>query len=204
MEHLDHMEPRLRHALARVASVRPTSDFDLNSKPDLGGRQLRPAAVLLPIQHLHGTWQLILTKRPATMKHHPGQIALPGGKVDATDADPTTAALREAHEEIGLASQQVSIVGHLPNHQTITSFDVHPFVGIVAPDFIPTPEPNEVDEVFYVPLSHILNPAAYQVQSRIWKDQDRRYLTAAYGPYYIWGATARILKALCDCMDKAP
>ena len=184
---------RLRAAVLRPAG--PSSDFDLN--PGIAvptGGALRPAAVLVAI------WQdrLILTKRASHLKHHPGQIAFPGGKVDALDPSPEFAALREASEEIGLAPGNVEILGRLAPHETVTGFAMTPVLGLVRQDFTPNAEAGEVEEVFTVPLSHVLTPANYRVEARLWRGEWRRFYTVPYGPYYIWGATARILRGLAE------
>ena len=190
-------EARLRAALASPAG--PSSDFDLNPGIRLApDRPLRPAAVLVPVWLRAERAGLILTKRSSRLKHHPGQIAFPGGKVDATDAGPAAAALRESHEEIGLPPDRVQILGTLPVHETVTGFAVTPFVGLIRGDFDPVPEAGEVDEVFTVPLAHVLDPARYAIERRRWMGVWRRYYAVPYGPYYIWGATARILRGLAD------
>lgn len=186
-------------ALARPGNG--SSDFDLNPAFELPkGRKLRAAGVLVPVFLAPHGAMVILTKRSSGLKHHPGQIAFPGGKVDDTDSDVIAAALREAQEEIGLAPENVDVLGTLPSHETVTGFDVVPVLGQVKDDFTSIPEPGEVDEVFYVPLSHLMNPLHYHVQSRLWRGQRRYYFTVPYGPYYIWGATARILRGLADQM----
>ncbi|WP_142637601.1 CoA pyrophosphatase [Ruegeria faecimaris] len=186
--------------LLRAALSHPgngSSDFDLNPDAVLpAGRKLRPAGVLVPILVTNEAPRLLLTKRSSALKHHPGQIAFPGGKQDETDPDVTATALREAQEEIGLSSDMPEILGHLPTHETVTSFVVTPVVAILRDGFDPIPEPGEVDEVFSVPLAHVLNPANYIVESRRWRGQRRYYFTVPYGPYYIWGATARMLRGL--------
>ncbi len=189
----------LRDALSRKGSG--SSDFDLNPDVKLPeDRVLRPAAVLVGV--LADTGQVVLTKRSARLKHHPGQIAFPGGKQDPTDPTLTAAALREAQEEIGLDPTQVEILGELPVHETVTSFRVTPIVGIIhgGPRFVP--EAGEVDEVFSVPLSHLGNPANYHIEGRRWQGRRRYYFSVPYGPYYIWGATARILRGLADRLDQ--
>lgn len=178
-----------------------SSDFDLNPEFELpAGRKLRPAGVLVPISLSGSEPRLILTKRSSALKHHPGQIAFPGGKVDEGDRDVTHAALREAWEEIGLPQDLPEVIGHLPTHETVTSFQVTPVVAILRSDFEIRPEAGEVDEVFSVPLSHVLNPASYIVESRRWRGTRRRYYTVPFGPYYIWGATARMLRQFADRM----
>ncbi len=188
---------RLHRALARPAGE--SSDFDLNPglalPPD---RILRPAAVLLAVwPHPTGA-RLILTKRASHLKHHPGQIAFPGGKVDAGDVSASAAALREASEEVGLAPENVEVIGSLPDHETVTGYSVKPILGLVRADFVPNPEPGEVEEVFTVPLSHVLDMRSFVVERRDWLGQWRSYYTVPYGPYYIWGATARILRGLAE------
>ncbi|WP_171175246.1 CoA pyrophosphatase [Ruegeria sp. HKCCD8929] len=178
-----------------------SSDFDLNPDAVLPeGRKLRPAGVLVPISLADDAPRLILTKRSSALKHHPGQIAFPGGKQDQGDADVTATALREAQEEIGLPPDLPRILGHLPAHETVTSFTVTPVVAILDQAFDPVPEPGEVEEVFSVPLSHVLNPDNYIVESRRWRGQRRYYFTVPFGPYYIWGATARMLRGLAARM----
>ncbi len=191
------------------ASVRETlktdsdrsSDYDLN--PDVvlpEGRKLRAAGVLIALQHNPEGLRLILTKRNSALKHHPGQISFPGGKVDPGDDGPIGAALRESHEEIGLDPANVEILGTLPVHETVTGFNVTPVLGRVLADFHPVPEAGEVDEVFAVPFQHVLQLQNYQIQSRLWRGSVRRYFVVPYGPYYIWGATARMLRALAERM----
>ena len=187
----------LRDALAKTSGE--SSDFDLNKDVVLpAGRKLRPAGVLVPVITKADALHVILTKRSSALKHHPGQIAFPGGKVDEGDANTQAAALREAHEEIGLAPDNVEILGDLPCHETVTGFTVTPVLGRVRADFDPTPEPGEVAEVFTTPLSHLADINNYYIASRYWRGQRRYYYTVPYGPYYIWGATARILRGLAD------
>ena len=190
-------EDRLRKALNRPA--RPSSDFDLNAAISLPpGRVLRPAAVLLAVWLLPDGPRLILTKRASHLKHHPGQIALPGGKVDQGDDGVIATALRESSEEVGLPPGLVDIAGTLPTHETVTGFLVTPVLGFVRGPFTPVPEAGEVEEVFTVPLDHVLNPAHYSIERRRWRNEWRRYYAVPFGPYYIWGATARILRGLAD------
>lgn len=193
-------EERLRKALNRPA--RPSSDFDLNPAITLPpGRVLRPAAVLVPVWLRPQGARLVLTKRASHLKHHPGQIAFPGGKVDAGDDGVIGAALRESREEVGLPPELVDIAGTLPPHETVTGFTVTPILGFIRDSFTPVPEAGEVDEVFTVPLSHVLDPAHYAIEKRLWRGEWRRYYAVPYGPYYIWGATARILRGLADRVD---
>lgn len=193
----DPVEVWLRDALANPAG--PSSDFDLNPgiRPP-SDKPLRPAAVLVPVWLRPEGAGLILTKRASHLKHHPGQIAFPGGKVDATDASAEAAALRETKEEIGLDPARVRILGSLPVHETVTGFAVTPFVGVIDSAFDPVPEVGEVDEVFTVPLRYALSPARFVIEGRQWMGVRRRYYAAPYGPYYIWGATARILRGLAE------
>ncbi|QOL82060.1 CoA pyrophosphatase [Pseudooceanicola spongiae] len=181
----------------------PSSDFDLNKDAHLiAGLKTRPAGVLCALQEVEGSLQVILTVRSSALKHHPGQISFPGGKQEDSDADVVAAALREAREEIGLPSDIVEVLGCLPAHQTVTSFQVTPVIARIHGDFIVRPEPGEVAEVFRVPLAHVLDASRYSVQSRAWRGEMRHYFTVPYGPYYIWGATARMLRVLAEAVGQ--
>jgi 8-oxo-dGTP pyrophosphatase MutT (NUDIX family) len=189
----------ITQALMKPADT--SSDFDLNPEINLPeGRKLRPAAVLLPLLEGRSGLEIVLTKRSSALKHHPGQVALPGGKVDATDRDVTAAALREAQEEIALDPSNVEVLGTLKTHETVTGFLVTPVVARVRAAFTARPEPGEVAEVFTVPFSRLTDPSQFRVESRRWRGQRRFYYAVPYGPYYIWGATARILRGLADRM----
>ena len=178
-----------------------SSDFDLNSDVILApDRKLREAAVLAPIIEGDDGFELILTKRSSALKHHPGQIAFPGGKKDGSDADLIATALREANEEIGLPTQHVEILGTLATHETVTGFSVTPVLALITQEFEVQAEEGEVAEVFRVPLAHVLNVKQYVVESRHWRGVRRSYYAVPYGPYYIWGATARILRAWTDAI----
>ncbi|WP_439153700.1 CoA pyrophosphatase [Yoonia sp.] len=191
------LHQRLVDALSRGG--RASSDFDLNKDVQAPDIRLTPAGVLVAISADRES--VILTKRSPRLKHHPGQIAFAGGKQDATDATIVDAALREAHEEIGLPRSMVNVLGTLPTHQTVTGFQVTPVLAIVNGPFDPIPEAGEVTEVFQVPLHHVTNPAMFRVEGRHWQGRRRLYYAVPYGPYYIWGATARILRALADRMS---
>jgi len=175
-----------------------SSDFDLN--PEFSPPEapiLKPAAVLIAVTQ---DMRVILTKRSTQLKHHPGQIAFPGGRKDDTDHDLVQTALREAKEEIGLDPASVRTLGNLPKHETVTNYAVTPIVGMVPSGLTFVAEPDEVSEVFTVPLSHVLDLSNYRIEGRRWRGQRRHYYTMPYGPYYIWGATARILHGLAEGM----
>lgn len=177
----------------------PSSDFDLNPSFIVpGGRSLRPAGVLVAVDLAGDVPAVILTKRSAKLKYHPGQIAFAGGKQDPQDSGPVAAALREANEEIGLPYGAARVLGTLPTHETITAFLVTPVVAVIDAPFTPIPEAGEVEEVFRVPLAHLLEPRHYRIEHREAQGGPRYFYTVPYGPYYIWGATARMLRGLAE------
>lgn len=195
----DDIRARIADRLA--APGRPSSDFDLNTEgAGPGQHALRGAGVLVPLHAQDGAVRVILTKRSSALKHHPGQIAFPGGKIEPGDGDAATAALREAEEEIGLPRERVTLLGTLPPHETVTRFTMTPLVGWIEGPFDPVPEAGEVAEVFSVPLSHVTEPARFRVEGRRWQGRRRYYYAVPWGPYYIWGATARILRGFAEAM----
>ena len=194
MQSPDDLKRKLCRAIetARQAS----SDFDLNPDLALPDRPaLKQAAVLVAITERA---ELILTKRSQSLKHHPGQIAFPGGRQDDTDRDLVHTALREAEEEIGLKPTDVTVLGALPSHETVTNYVATPIVGIVPSGLTFAPEAGEVSEVFTVPLAHVTNLVNFAIEGRRWQGTQRHYYTVPYGPYYIWGATARMLHGLAE------
>ncbi len=193
----------LRAALERAVTRTgaPSSDFDLNRDTGRAARPLRDAGVLIAVVDAPEP-RVILTKRSSALKHHPGQISFPGGKVEEFDADVVDAALREAHEEIALEGAEV--VGTLAPHETVTGFNVTPVLALVSPGYRAMPDEQEVAEVFEVPLTHVMSPENYMIESRVWRGQPRYFFVVPWGPYYVWGATARMLRALADRMADDP
>lgn len=187
---------RLAAALARPQP--PSSDFDLNPQFRPEGRVLKPAAVLLAVVERPEGPAVLLTKRASGLRHHPGQIALPGGKVDEGDADAAAAALREAWEEVALDPDAVRVLGTMPAHETVTGYAMTPVVAHVAVPFEPRIQQAEVAEAFFVPFAHLAAPDRYRVERRRWLGQWRSYYAVPWGPYYIWGATARVFRALAE------
>lgn len=151
-----------------------------------------PAAVLVPIVERSDP-TVILTLRPDTMRRHAGQISFPGGRIDAADAGPVEAALREAEEEIGLPPAEVEIVGIADSYRTVTGFEVAPVIGIIPPGLALSPHAGEVADMFEAPLSYLLDPAHQIVRSAMWRGRQRCYYEIDYEGRRIWGATAAII-----------
>jgi 8-oxo-dGTP pyrophosphatase MutT (NUDIX family) len=155
-----------------------------------------PAAVLLPIV-LHETGPtLLLTQRTAHLTDHGGQISLPGGRTEASDASPVDTALRETEEEIGLDRRHVEVIGTLPDYFTGTGFRVTPVVALVHPPFELSGDPFEVAEIFEVPLTFLMDGANHQRRSGRFPDGIRTFYAMPYERFFIWGATAGMLRNL--------
>lgn len=158
----------------------------------------RRAAVLCPVIERPGSPTILLTRRSQHLPTHAGQISFPGGKIDPGDPSPLDAALREAEEEIGLRPADVEIAGALDLYDTSTGFLVTPFVGLVSPSFRPVAEPGEVDEIFEVPLAFIADAANHRHVEVTHDGRRRAYYEITYHHYRIWGATAGMLRDLCE------
>ena len=157
---------------------------------------LTPAAVLFPIVVRDAGHTVMLTQRTAHLRDHAGQISFPGGRVEADDLSPTHTALRETEEEVGLSRERVEVLGFLPEYRTGTGFRVTPVVGLVHPPFDLQPDPFEVAEVFEVPLAFLLDPANHQRHEMHYRGALRQYFAMPYGDYFIWGATAGMIRSL--------
>jgi 8-oxo-dGTP pyrophosphatase MutT (NUDIX family) len=158
---------------------------------------VRPAAVLIPVVD-HKEPTVLLTQRSAHLNEHAGQIAFPGGKIDATDATPLDTALREAEEEVGLSREFVEPIGYLGLYGTSFGFRILPTLARVRPGFKVTMSEGEVVDTFEVPLSFLMNAANHQVHTKEFRGMQRSYYAMPYGPRYIWGATAGMLRMLYE------
>ena len=171
------------------------SDFSLNGVVPVP-TSFRPAAVLVPLVRREPGITVLLTQRTEDMPSHAGQIAFPGGRRQAEDADARATALRETEEEVGISRTFVEVVGPVDPYRTGTGYEITPVVGIVTPGFTIHADPREVADVFEVPLSHFLDEKNHRIDSRVWQGRERRYYAMPYGERYIWGATAGMLKNL--------
>ena len=176
--------------------------FDLDLKKNRTSVNLHPASVLVPLQFENSIWQVILTRRSMNMKKHSGQISFPGGKFEDEDESLDATALREAFEEIGLSSVNVYLLGSLPSHETVTGFRIFPFIGVVSGYEVQINSSEEVSEVFKVPLEFLLDRKRYSKHYVTWNGEKRSFLAVPYGPYYIWGATARILYKFSEIFSR--
>jgi 8-oxo-dGTP pyrophosphatase MutT (NUDIX family) len=190
---------RVRSLLERPFTPQPHGDWDLMREVPPPAA-LMPAAVLLAISD-EAAPQLLFTRRSAHLKRHAGQVAFPGGKQDADDDGPVTTALREAHEEVALPRGAVEVLGTLDPYRTGTGFLVTPVVGVVPPGLALRADPSEVDELFHVPLAHVLDPANHLRQTGQWQGQTRHYWSIRSDSHLIWGATAGMIVALSRRLD---
>ncbi|GAB1460242.1 CoA pyrophosphatase [Thauera sp.] len=185
---------RIRRRLAE--GPRREGEFNGDGRDLAPPRPPTPAAVLVPLVVREQAPSVLLTRRTDHLHHHPGQISFPGGRLEADDASPVHAALRETEEEIGLARSHVELIGALPDYLTGTGFRVTPVVGLVHPPFDLTLDAFEVAEAFEVPLAHFLDPRNHQEHSILHEGRMRRFHAMPWHGYFIWGATAGILMSL--------
>ncbi|BAJ01986.1 CoA pyrophosphatase [Shewanella violacea] len=166
------------------------------SNPDIKDT-LRQAAVLIALIHEEGEFHVLLTRRPTHLRSHPGQISFPGGKVELGDASLIETALREAAEEIALYPDNVEVIGQYPAMKTFSGFEITPVIGLVKEAFTPKLDPGEVDELFTVPLSYLLQAENRQKQIYQRHGIHHPVYFIRYREHLIWGATAAMINTLC-------
>lgn len=199
------MERLTPEALRQRFLAPPAWQPEVRAEPRFVQRQPAQAAVLVPLV-MRPEPTLLLTQRTAHLRNHSGQIAFPGGRVDAMDADVADAALREAEEEVGLARDQVEVLGTLPTYTTGTAFVISPVVALVWPGFTLRPNPGEVADAFEVPLAFLLDPSHHRRHAQEFEGVMREWFSmpwsdAGHGAQggaerFIWGATAGMLRNL--------
>lgn len=156
------------------------------------------SAVLIALTNKNNQLCILLTKRAPHLKHHPGQISFPGGKVEKSDLNLNATALREAKEEVGLTKKNIQIIGQLHPYQTITGFQITPIVAFLQSNSATQIDKNEVDEIFYVPIQHFLNNKQHFTIDVQHKKTHSKFHFMPYKHHNIWGATAAILKDLVE------
>ncbi len=185
----------LAHRLQSALDLGMAREVDLISRDSnvpIGDHPRVAAAVLIAITD-RADPAIILTQRPDTMRKHPGQVAFPGGRVDAEDADVIAAALREAEEEVRLLSHQVHIIGTMDVYHTITGYEITPVIAVAHPDIELVANEEEVSAIFEVPLSFLLNANNHETREVLWDGQPRHYYEMHWEGRRIWGATAAMI-----------
>ncbi len=157
---------------------------------------LKPAGVLIPVRQDAGNLSVLLTRRSAELKHHAGQISFPGGRMEPDDRDIAATALRETHEEVGIAPAAVSVIGHLEPMPTITGYAVTATVGVVEEGTSLVVDRNEVELAFDVPLDFLLDPDNARQSERKYRGRRIPTVEFHYDDHRIWGATANMLLEL--------
>jgi 8-oxo-dGTP pyrophosphatase MutT (NUDIX family) len=186
---LDIGELRRRFARPRRIAESLGGDHGIDSDE----AALRPASVLIPIIARTEELTVLFTRRTTHLRDHSGQISFPGGRAEPQDPSPESTALRETEEEIGIDPGRIEVAGRLAEYRTGTGYRITPVVGFVTPPFELKPDAYEVDEVFEVPFSFLLDPRHHLLQSREIRGEMRSFFAIPYERHYIWGATAGLL-----------
>jgi 8-oxo-dGTP pyrophosphatase MutT (NUDIX family) len=187
----------LRIRLAEIAAEPPDEALHGDDVTAMLATAPVPAAVLVPVV-MSETPGILLTKRTSHLSAHAGQVSFPGGRIDPEDAGPEDAALREAWEEIGLDPNAVQVLGRLKGYVTGTGYRITPVLGLLPPGLTYRLSEHEVDAVFELPVSVILDPGAPKRQRQHVRGVWREYWVWPHPDHYIWGATAAILVQLAE------
>jgi 8-oxo-dGTP pyrophosphatase MutT (NUDIX family) len=188
-------------ALRRRLATRSPLEFAVYGDDGAGRSGTTAAAVLIPVIAQAQGLTVLFTQRTQHLKSHSGQVSFPGGRAEPGDASAEFTALREAQEEIGLALERVEILGRLPEYHTRTGFRVTPVIGLIQPPLELTPDPREVESVFEVPLSFLLDPANRQRRTRELQGRSVGFYVFEYQGHMIWGATAGMLVNLHKMLE---
>ena len=199
-------EERLRRSVRPLDDPPTVRGWDAEDLSDLPGEAaLRAAAVLVPFVRRSSGLTVLFTRRASHLRHHAGQISFPGGRVEPSDADAVAAALRETQEETGLGSSHIEILGSMAPYRTATGFVVTPVAALVRPGFTLAPDTFEVAEVFEVPLAFLMDPANHRRHQATLADGTvRHYYSMPWKGYFIWGATAAMLRNLYRLLAAGP
>lgn len=177
-----------------------TGDYLVNEDVEdaIRAQAKKQAAVLIGVREAGGELQVTLTQRTAALRTHSGQIAFPGGRIDADDDGPVAAALRECEEETGIGKDHIEVLGRLPDYLSGSGFRIHPIIGQFHPGYEVRPNPDEVARLFDVPLRFLMDQANHTLASRDFKGKQRYYYEMPFGDRYIWGVTAGIIRVLYE------
>lgn len=159
-------------------------------------KPLKQAAVLIPLVPRDNSFNVVFTRRARHLKHHPGQIAFPGGRYEPQDVDLIETAIRETKEETGILCNRSRILGQLPSLPTISGYLVTPYLSTIPENYRPALDPNEVDDLFEVPIRYLLNPVNMRTERVIINGIKHHIYAIPYNNYSIWGATAQMIKLL--------
>jgi len=195
------IEARLRRAV-RGLDAAPSPQEAREHLHEWGRPSSREAAVLVPFVRRDRGLSVLFTRRAAHLRHHPGQVSFPGGGLEAVDAGPIDAALRETREETGIDADRIEPFGYLDCVPTVSGYCVSPVTAFVRGDFVAVPDAREVDEVFEVPFDYILQPTTLRRERLRWQGRDHVIHAFDWQGHRIWGVTAAILKNLLDRMER--